>query len=60
MNFTENDITDIYGLKYSLTVPGAMYADKILIKSGAMKELFCKSSDRICRKGYESSLEWKK
>ena len=39
-DFTENDITDIYGLKYSLTVPGAMYADKILIESGAMKELF--------------------
>lgn len=39
-DFTENDITDIYGLKYSLTVPGTMYADKILIESGAMKELF--------------------
>lgn len=39
-DFTENDITDIYGLKYSLTVPGAMYADKILIELGAMKELF--------------------
>ena len=39
-DFTEYDITDIYGLKYSLTVPGAMYADKILIESGAMKELF--------------------
>lgn len=39
-DFTENDITDVYGLKYSLTVPGTMYADKILIESGAMKELF--------------------
>lgn len=39
-DFTENDITDVYGLKYSLMMPGAMYADKILIESGAMKELF--------------------
>ena len=39
-DFTEDDITDVYGLKYSLTMPGAMYADKILIESSAMKELF--------------------
>ena len=39
-DFTENDITDIYGLKYSLTMPGAMYADRILIESPAMKALF--------------------
>ncbi|MFR5398802.1 MAG: phosphorylcholine transferase LicD [Lachnospira sp.] len=36
-DFTENDITDVYGLKYSLTMPGAMYADRILIESPAMK-----------------------
>jgi len=39
-DFTENDITDVYGLKYSLTMPGAMYADRILIESPAMKALF--------------------
>lgn len=50
-DFTENDITDIYGLKYSLTVPGAMYADKILIKSGAMKELFVNHLTAFAGKG---------
>ena len=39
-DFTENDITDVYGLKYSLMMPGAMYADRILIESSAMKALF--------------------
>lgn len=39
-DFTENDITDVYGLKYSLMMPGAMYADRILIESPAMKALF--------------------
>ena len=39
-DFTENDITDVYGLKYSLMMPGAMYADRILIESLAMKALF--------------------
>ena len=39
-DFTENDVTDLYGLKHSLTMPGAMYADKILIESPAMKKLF--------------------
>ena len=50
-DFTENDITDIYGLKYSLTVPGAMYADKILIESGAMKELFVNHLTAFAGKG---------
>lgn len=39
-DFTENDVIDLYGLKHSLTMPGAMYADKILIESPAMKKLF--------------------
>ncbi len=39
-DFTEHDQTDLYGLKYSLAMPGTMYADKILIHSGNMKTLF--------------------
>lgn len=39
-DFGEDDQTDLYGLKYSLAMPGAMYADKILIHSGNMKSLF--------------------
>lgn len=39
-DFREKDITDIYGLKYSLAMPGAMYADKILTESYRMKEFF--------------------
>lgn len=39
-DFDENDVTDMYGLKYSLTMPGAMYADIILIESDNMRGIF--------------------
>lgn len=38
--FGEADKTDFYGLKNYLTMPGAMYADKILIHSAKMKSVY--------------------
>lgn len=55
-DFSENDTTDVYGLKYSLTMPGAMYADKILIESSAMKELFV--NHLIAFAGEDTRLVW--
>ena len=39
-DFGKADITDFYGLKNYLAMPGAMYADKILIHSDKMKSIY--------------------
>ena len=39
-DFTEADVNDMYGLKYSLAMPGAVYADRIIVHSEKMKKLY--------------------
>lgn len=39
-DFCKDDITDMYGLKWSLAMPATMYADKVLIQSFDMKQIF--------------------
>lgn len=40
--FNENDIRDIYNMKHYVTVPGIVYADRILVQSENMKKMYVK------------------
>lgn len=41
-DFKEADVTDVYGIKKYLFMPGAVYADRILTGTDGMKELYVK------------------
>ena len=55
-DFTEADVNDMYGLKYSLAMPGAVYADKIIVHSENMKKLYAEYLTRFAEGTDEA--EW--